>query len=412
MANGPQKPGMNIVTRRYKDGSIIYFEGDRSDYVYILKGGKVVLSFIKIDTGEEVKETIKIGEFFGVKSAIGKYPREETAQTTGETTVLAVNRADFEKMILKNVSLVTKMLRVFSNQLRKIGKIQREILGETDSINPAEELFKIGEYYYKSGKSQQALYSYKRYLEHYPGTKFSDHAMKRIRAIETGDVDSDLEFEGSAGGKAEEPLDAKVERDGFDLTDFSIEDDGGDSGSGAGNGMDLGDDSFSPPSNGTEDLDDFLHDDDHKSMDDFSFDDSQDDAAGTSNDDITEIFYEAVSLFSQEKHGEALELYKKIMEMKSLKNDSEKKIFEKTHFEVGRCYLKLKKYNDAVSSLSTMVKKFPKSELVKNALYHIGLSYEMTKKVDSAATYYKKVASMEPKDPINKLAMKRLKSFS
>ena len=60
MPNGPNKPAMNIVTRKYKDGSIIYFEGDRSDYVYILKAGKVLLSFVKIDTGEEVKETIKI----------------------------------------------------------------------------------------------------------------------------------------------------------------------------------------------------------------------------------------------------------------------------------------------------------------------------------------------------------------
>ena len=144
MANGPEKPVANVVTRRYKDGSIIYFEGDRSDYVYILKAGRITLSFIKIETGEEMKEMIKVGEFFGVKSAIGKYPREETAQTIGDTTVLAVSRSEFEKMILKNVSLVTKMLRVFSNHLRRITKAQREILGESDTINPAVELFKIG----------------------------------------------------------------------------------------------------------------------------------------------------------------------------------------------------------------------------------------------------------------------------
>ena len=125
MANGSGKPVANVVTRQYKDGSIIYFEGDRSDYVYVLKAGRIMLSFIKIETGEEMKEMIKVGEFFGVKSAIGKYPREETAQTIGDTTVLAVNRSEFEKMILKNVGLVTKMLRVFSNQLRRITKAQR-----------------------------------------------------------------------------------------------------------------------------------------------------------------------------------------------------------------------------------------------------------------------------------------------
>ncbi len=63
------------------------------------------------------------GEFFGVKSALGKYPREETAQTIGETSVLVLRPADFERLILKNVNIVRKMLRVFSNQLRRIHKM-------------------------------------------------------------------------------------------------------------------------------------------------------------------------------------------------------------------------------------------------------------------------------------------------
>ncbi len=407
MSNGPKKPSMNVVPRRYKDGSIIYFEGDRSDCVYILKAGRVILSFVKIDTGEEVKESIKIGEFFGVKSAIGKYPREETAQTIGETTVLAVGRADFEKMILKNIDLVTKMLRVFSNQLRKIGKMQREILGETDSINPAVEMFKIGEYYYKSGGTQQALHSYKRYLEHYPGTKFADQAMKRIKAIETGDVEPDIQFESSAGSEAGEPaVEEQGASDDFDLTDFSIEEES-DAGAGLGTEMDAGSDLSASSQNG--DTDDFFSDD--NKLDDFSFDEPQADAAGEKPQDLTEMYYEAVSLFSQERHGDALGLYKKILGMKSLKDDSEKKIFEKAHFEIGRCYLKQKQYNEVVSSLSSMIKKFPNSELVKNAMYHIGLSFEMAKQTDRAISYYKKVASMEPKDSINKLATKRLNSF-
>ena len=115
MASGFQG---GIITRGYKSGSIIYFEGDKSENIYILKSGRVLLTFTKIDTGEEVTEDVRQGEFFGVKSALGKYPREETAQTIGETTVLVLSMADFERMILRNVIVVSKMLRVFSNQLR------------------------------------------------------------------------------------------------------------------------------------------------------------------------------------------------------------------------------------------------------------------------------------------------------
>lgn len=423
MPNGQSKPATNVITRRYKDGSIIYFEGDRSDYVYILKSGRIVLSFIKIETGEEMKEMIKVGEFFGVKSAIGKYPREETAQTIGDTVVLAVNRADFEKMILKNVALVTKMLRVFSNQLRRLGKAQREILGDSDSINPADELFKIGEYYYKTGRSQQALYSYKRYLEHYPGTKFSRQAMQRIRAIETGEAEDDIAIDATAPG--ESPGESITEELGgsgdFDMTDFSLDDE--DSGAGGGgmdsmedfgepaadSGSDFGDDSFSlsDSDSASDDADDFFSGDD-KSLDDFSFDEEPE---GKEEKDISEMFYEAVSLFSQENYEEALEIHKKILETKSLKDDSERKIFEKSHFEVGRCYLKLSNVSEAVNSLTAMIKKFPRSDLVKNAIYHMGLAFEIAKKPDKARTYYNKVISMEPRDSINKLATKRLNSI-
>ena len=43
-----------IMTRAYKPGSIIYFENDKSEYIYILKSGRVILTYTKIDTGEEL----------------------------------------------------------------------------------------------------------------------------------------------------------------------------------------------------------------------------------------------------------------------------------------------------------------------------------------------------------------------
>jgi CRP-like cAMP-binding protein len=104
--------------------------------IYILKSGRVFLTYTKVDTGEEVKEEVRQGEFFGVKSALGRYPREETAQNVGETIVVILTLADFERMILRNVNIVRKMLRVFSNQLRRIGKAVRTVLGESENVNP------------------------------------------------------------------------------------------------------------------------------------------------------------------------------------------------------------------------------------------------------------------------------------
>ncbi len=401
MSNGANKPAMNIITRSYKHGSIIYFEGDRSDVIYILKAGKVVLTSVKVDTGEELKENIKLGEFFGVKSAIGRYPREETAQTVGDTTVLVVSRADFEKMMIKNVSMVTKMLRVFSNQLRRITNLQREILGQSDSINPAAELFKIGEYYFKSGSLQQAKYAFKRYLEHYPGTKFSELALQRIKTIDTGVSNTDFQPAMPAYTETEKESDSedKITTKDIDLTDFSIDD-----GSTAGSASDA-------KGNGSNSnkMNDLFSDDNNGLLDDTLLSETKT-KPEPKQKDITEMFYEAVSLFSQERYNDALSIFQKILNIKTLKNESENKIFEKTHFEIGRCYLKLNNYNEAINNLSTMIKKFPKSDNVKNAFLHIGIAHETAGMKDKAAAYYNKVVSMEPNDAITKQALKRLKA--
>ncbi len=64
MSNG--SPTQGITTRTYKPGSIVYFENDKSENIYILKSGLIILTSQKLETGEEVKEEVRPGEFFGV----------------------------------------------------------------------------------------------------------------------------------------------------------------------------------------------------------------------------------------------------------------------------------------------------------------------------------------------------------
>ena len=59
----------------YTKGSIIYFEGDTDDRVFILQKGHVVITTTDVETKLQTSEQIKQGEFFGVKSSIGHFPR-------------------------------------------------------------------------------------------------------------------------------------------------------------------------------------------------------------------------------------------------------------------------------------------------------------------------------------------------
>lgn len=393
---------MAILTRSYKSGSIVYMEGDKSENIYILKAGRVILTTKKVEdkTWVEVKENVKPGEFFGVKSALGRYPRDETAQTVGDTMVLVLTLADFERMILQNLNVVKKMLRVFSNQLRRIGRTVREVLGEGESINPEVELFKIGEYYFKVEKVDQALHAFKKYLEFYPDSKYATIANERLNRIKSGNV-------GGGGDdfspSFEAPPARSVVESSDDLTDFSIEDEVPPPAAVA-SGTDAG--SRSPLAG---EMDDFLSDNKPDDLlDDFSFDEPSGGSAAAASQDINEIFYEAMRLFSAGQYNDAIKLYEKIMNFKSLQNESERKTFEKAHFELGRCQYKLGSHKDALGTLSALIKKFPTSDMIKNALLYIGMVFEDTKNFDKAMTYYSKVASMEPKDQLNRDAANRL----
>lgn len=175
-----------LVARNYKKGSIIYFEGDLSDEIFILKSGRIVLTTLIVETGVEAHEELKAGEFFGVKSSLGHYPREETAQTAADASVLVMKPAQFEQLMSKNFRLVMKMLKVFSNQLRSVGKRVRDILGDTDLKSPATELLKLGEYYYQHNKIEYAKFVYTKFLSLYPGNQFEDRAQLMLKSMEMG----------------------------------------------------------------------------------------------------------------------------------------------------------------------------------------------------------------------------------
>ncbi|MCX8123419.1 MAG: tetratricopeptide repeat protein [Spirochaetes bacterium] len=375
MSNG--SPTQGITTRTYKPGSIVYFENDKSENIYILKSGLIILTSQKLETGEEVKEEVRPGEFFGVKSALGRYPREETAQVIKESVVLVLTLADFERLILKNVNVVMKMLRIFSNQLRRIGRAVREVLGETSTINPEEELFKIGEYYYRAGRFNQARYAYNKYLEYYPNAKYSDLATKRIREIDSGQAESNI---------APQPTKRKEVETTEELKDFTLDDD-----------IHQAKDSV------VDEMDDFLGTENAQEPA-FDIDESP-------KGDISSMFYDAMSLYSQSDYEAALQLYKKIIAQKSLKNDAENKIYQKAHFEIGRTYFKMGQYNEAIEAFSLLMKKFPQSDLNVNALYHLAMIYEVKKQFDKAKSYYQKVISLAAKEEIGKQASRRLKNL-
>lgn len=170
----------------YRANSVIYFQGDVSDRIFILQSGRVSLNYTDIETGKDLHDMVQVGEFFGVKSALGKYPREENALVQADATVLAFTVPEFEVFSQANTRIIMKMLKVFSNQLRRVHKQVENLLERGESLSPETGLFSTGTYYLKNRQYSQARYIFSRYLTYYPTGPLAAEASRYLEAAESG----------------------------------------------------------------------------------------------------------------------------------------------------------------------------------------------------------------------------------
>jgi CRP-like cAMP-binding protein/predicted negative regulator of RcsB-dependent stress response len=168
----------------YNANSVVYFTGDMGDKIFILQSGKIILKSIDIETGEELTDLIRTGEFFGVKSALGHYPREEDAIVLADSECLMFTVPEFEVLVSKNTRIIMKMLKVFSNQLRRIHGKVRNLLAMGKREVPEEGLYKIAEYYLKKQAYPEAIYTLRKYLQHFPAGAYVNKAGNYLKTAE------------------------------------------------------------------------------------------------------------------------------------------------------------------------------------------------------------------------------------
>jgi CRP-like cAMP-binding protein len=323
---------------QYRSGSLIYFQGDVADKVFILQKGAVNLVYQDIEKGTDAHDLVQPGEFFGVKSALGRYPREENAIALADASVMAFSVSEFEALAMANTRIVMKMLKVFSNQMRRIHR-QVSSLMEKEEVNPEAGLYNVGEYYLKNKRFTQAKYVFGRYLTYYPAGRNAQQAARYLELSETslaryGDGKGPTPITAGPGQQAvriPQPAEAPV---------------------------------FSAPPQMQGEL-----------------------------TDTAKAYYDAVSLISQEKYQQAYLSFKKIVDA-----DNDPEYAAKSSYEIGRCLFLLNKFDDCIKYYTMMLTRYPRHPDLRDAIFFIGQSYEKNGRRDQAAAFYKKILSMSADD--------------
>jgi CRP-like cAMP-binding protein len=105
--------------REYPRNSVILFEDDPGDSLYIVSTGQVKVVLIGEDGREVILSVLNDGDFFGEMSLIDDEPRSAHVIAMKDSRLLVLRRDDFQQQINQHPSIAVKLLRVLVQRLRR-----------------------------------------------------------------------------------------------------------------------------------------------------------------------------------------------------------------------------------------------------------------------------------------------------
>ncbi|MDR1059110.1 MAG: cyclic nucleotide-binding domain-containing protein [Treponema sp.] len=102
--------------RTYPKDSMLFSEGEPGDELFIIQKGSVKITKI-VDNKEVLLAVLKNGDIFGEMALLEAKPRAASAVGYEGCVVLAVNRANFERMISSQPQIIARLTILFSERI-------------------------------------------------------------------------------------------------------------------------------------------------------------------------------------------------------------------------------------------------------------------------------------------------------
>lgn len=98
----------------------IFFPGDPSQQVYLLKEGRVKLSRISEEGREVTIALLEPGEIFGELEVLGDAPRDTLAEALDDSKICVVNKKIFLEMVSSKPEFSFRLTKLIGFRMRKI----------------------------------------------------------------------------------------------------------------------------------------------------------------------------------------------------------------------------------------------------------------------------------------------------
>jgi CRP/FNR family cyclic AMP-dependent transcriptional regulator len=105
--------------RSYPRNSVILFEDDPGDALYVVAQGQVKVVLIGEDGREVILSVMGEGEFFGEMALIDDEPRSAHVIAMEDSSLLVIRREDFQDLLKQTPGIALMLLRELSRRLRR-----------------------------------------------------------------------------------------------------------------------------------------------------------------------------------------------------------------------------------------------------------------------------------------------------
>lgn len=124
-------------------GEFIYMPGDRADFVYILRQGRVKLSVLS-ESGKEIAiDIIQPGEIFGEFALVDESPRSNMAQALDDMVMWVFSKRDFTQLLTAQPKLALSYIRLVGDRRRRMEKKLSDITSKAVSGRVCELLHEL-----------------------------------------------------------------------------------------------------------------------------------------------------------------------------------------------------------------------------------------------------------------------------
>jgi CRP-like cAMP-binding protein len=108
-----------VREKTYPKGSVILFENDPGDALFVVRSGRVKVVLLAEDGREVILSLLGAGEYFGELSLIDDQPRSAHVIAMEESSLLVLRREDFRRRVDASPGVAWVLLQVLSRRLRR-----------------------------------------------------------------------------------------------------------------------------------------------------------------------------------------------------------------------------------------------------------------------------------------------------